>query len=109
MPNTSTNWNLVDKNFNRISVGDKLPDFRGDLCTVTGLGHPPRTPESSGRIELDGSLYYPSIVDCIWLTDEALYEAQVTALEHAGIPRSDAQGIVDATKLQQTRSTPNHN
>jgi len=99
--NTSTTWHLVNSNLQPVKVGDKFLDFRGDPCTVTGLGHPPHTPASSGRIELDGVLYYPTIVDCKWMTAPDLYEARVSALEYQGMTRSDAQGIVDAEILTE--------
>ena len=52
-----------------VSVGDELADFRGDRCEVTGQGCPPHKPGSTGRIELNGREYFPSVAGCEWLED----------------------------------------
>ena len=49
-----------------VQVGDKVRDFRGDEHTVTGMGYPPRHSGSSGRIELDGFQYFPSVAGAEW-------------------------------------------
>ena len=52
-----------------VYVGDELVNSRGDLCKVTGKGRPPHKFSSTGRIELDGRLYFPSVVGCKWRED----------------------------------------
>ena len=67
-------WVLVNGLGGRVCLGDQLEDFRGDTTTVTGAGHPPHKPGSTGRIELDGREYFPSVADCKWINfkDEGL-------------------------------------
>ena len=60
-------WVLVNNIGGRVCIGDRLQDFRGDECIVTGLGNPPHKSGSTGRIELDGREYYPSVAGCEWV------------------------------------------
>ena len=74
---TSGRWSLVTTSHTLagvavdvpVCVGDDLKDFRGDRCKVTGQGRPPHKPGSTGRIELDGREYFPSVAGCKWSED----------------------------------------
>lgn len=61
-------WILIDSvNQKMLRLDQSLKDFRGATVRVTGKGHPPKTPNSTGRVELDGCLYYPSTVCAEWV------------------------------------------
>lgn len=53
-----------------VLVGERIKDFRGDVCVIAG-GAAPIAPPSSGRVHFaDGREYYPSVVDCKWMPDQ---------------------------------------
>ena len=58
---------LINAEGGRVCIGDRLQDFRGNDCIVTGLGNPPHKAGSTGRIELDGCEYFPSVAGCEWV------------------------------------------
>lgn len=45
-----------------VQVGDRLPDFRGDLHTVQDWYARPAP--STGRVVTDLGEYYPSVINC---------------------------------------------
>ena len=59
-----------------IEVGDRLPDFRGDMVTVQGMT-PPRHSGSTGRVYVlpDGSTmrreFFPSVIGAAWVAADA--------------------------------------
>lgn len=50
-----------------VKVGDKLRDFRGDMCKVTAIPRPPHSRASEGHIELDGQEYYAGVGGAVWI------------------------------------------
>ena len=73
---TINGWTLVNEQGDTVEIGDVLADFRGDKLQVTGQGCPPHKSGSTGRIELEGREYFPSVVGCKWArsSDVMLYK-----------------------------------
>jgi len=61
-------WILIDEVSQRmLRIGQHVLDFRGERHRVTGKGQPPQKPSSTGKVELDGVLYYHSIIGAQWV------------------------------------------
>lgn len=67
-------WSLLNAAGEQVRIGDKLPDFRGDMQEVRG-GNPPHKSSSSGKVYVldltdnyEGA-YYPSVIGCKWVED----------------------------------------
>jgi hypothetical protein len=64
-------WQLVfsghlgTKDGKPVNEGAEVRDFRGAWGVVTG-GVPPHKDGSTGKIEVDGALYYPTVYGCRW-------------------------------------------
>jgi hypothetical protein len=63
-------WKLLDEDGDEISIGDWYMVPNGDVMTITGLGIPPHKPSSTGRVELDGRLYFPTVINAKWIEHE---------------------------------------
>jgi hypothetical protein len=62
----SPTWRLINANGTPVVIGQSYLDHRGDPVTVTGLGQPPHKASSTGRVELDGRLYFPTVINAKW-------------------------------------------
>ena len=60
-------WALINVMGGQVCIGDKMQDFRGDDVVITGMGNPPHKQGSTGRVELDGREYFPSVAGCEWV------------------------------------------
>jgi hypothetical protein len=58
-------WELVNRAGEPVEEGQEVRSHRGAWGVVTG-GIPPRHGGSTGRIEVDGVLFYPSVYGCRW-------------------------------------------
>ena len=67
-------WVLINEMGGRVCIGDRLTDFRGDECIVSGVGNPPHKQGSTGRIGLEHGEFFPSVAGCKWVnfSDEGL-------------------------------------
>ena len=60
-------WILIDEATQRmLRVGDVVTTFRGEKVTVTGA-QPPHKASSTGKVELGGFLYGPTVVGARWV------------------------------------------
>jgi hypothetical protein len=60
-------WILIDEASQRmLRVGDVVTTFRGEKRAVTGA-QPPHKAGSTGKVELDGFLLYPTVVGARWV------------------------------------------
>lgn len=58
-------FELRDAEGRAVNEGAEIKDFRGELRLVTG-GIAPAGSWTTGRIELDGCLFYPGVANCAW-------------------------------------------
>lgn len=58
-------WQLVNRAGRPVEEGQEIASSRGAWGVVTG-GIPPRHEGSTGRVEVDGYLFYPSVYGCRW-------------------------------------------
>ena len=56
---------LVDKSGKEVALPCTLPDFRGDMHTLTSA-EPPRHPGSTGRVYCGNRELFPSVFDLKW-------------------------------------------
>lgn len=61
---------IYSKTKKEVQVGDRVPNFRGELVEVTGFGYPPQHSSTSGRVELDGRLYFPGVIGAEWVSED---------------------------------------
>lgn len=67
IPITDGLWQLMNEDGKPVWLNVMYPDFRGDLCRITG-GHAPRTGPSSGRVYTDdGGVFYPTVFGMKWI------------------------------------------
>lgn len=61
-------WKLVDDKTGIIPavVGQTYKDFRGEPRKLLG-GTPPTHPASTGRVETDAGIFFPSVIDLKWV------------------------------------------
>ena len=60
-------WTLLDEDGDEVKIGDCHKVHNGGVMTVTGLGIPPHKPSSTGKVELDGRLYFPTVINAKWV------------------------------------------
>ena len=65
-------WILIDQATGwPVQLGDTRRTSRNEQHQVTG-GRPPHKPSSTGRIYVQGSEYFPSVLDAAWVREDAL-------------------------------------
>lgn len=78
---TKDGWALLHKG-QPVLEGARLAGARGEVYEITG-GRPPHKPGSTGRVWVHGvgegerstREYFPSVVDCAWVRQDALAAA----------------------------------
>lgn len=64
---TISNWQLVTKEGEPVSVGSRVTDFRGEQAILQG-GRPPQKPSSEGHVWTDkASFCYASVYGLKWV------------------------------------------
>ena len=72
---TSQTWNLVDKKFKRVVIGQALRTCTGNRCILEGA-EPPMTVRGNGRILVkiiatqETLSYAPVVCDLKWIMEE---------------------------------------
>jgi hypothetical protein len=59
-------WRLINASGAPVAIGQLYLDHHGEPMTVTGLGQPPHKESSTGRVELNGRLYFPTVINAKW-------------------------------------------